>query len=360
MVFLTALTSRTIFGLRARVREAVQLGQYTLLEKIGEGGMGVVYRARHALLRRPTAIKLLPPDRAGRFDLARFEREAQLTSLLTHPNTVSIYDYGRTADGVLYYAMEYLDGIDLETLVRLDGPQEPGRVVHLLRQMCSALDEAHQIGLIHRDVKPGNVLLCARGGDPDFVKVVDFGLVKSLDGPIDAAATAANQMVGTPLYMSPEAILTPDKVDARSDVYAVGAVGYFLLTGAAPFVGATTIEICGHHLHSLPLPPSERLGSPVPPRLERLILRCLDKSPDARPRGARSLAEELAGCTDVPPWSLERAAAWWRARQPDGAARRAHALGNLAGTPTVVQTLAIDLRPRLGHTAAPVDRPRAN
>ena len=185
------------------MREARRLGPYTLVEKIGEGGMGAVYRASHALLRRPTAIKILPPQRAGEMDLARFEREVQMTSQLTSPHTVSVYDYGRTPDGLFYYAMEFLDGIDLEELVRRDGPMPPGRVVHVLRQVCEALGEAHRAGLIHRDVKPANILLCERGGRFDVAKVVDFGLVKSVSGS-DPGVTLENTVPGTPHYMAPE------------------------------------------------------------------------------------------------------------------------------------------------------------
>lgn len=341
-IILTALTSRTIFGLRQRVREATELGQYTLIEKIGEGGMGVVFKARHAMLRRPTAIKLLPVERAGEHNLARFEREVQLTSMLTHPNTVSVYDYGRTSEGTLYYAMEYLDGVDLEALVAIDGPQGPGRVIHLLRQLCGSLGEAHGVGLIHRDVKPGNLLLCSRAGSPDLLKVLDFGLVKAIDGPRDAAETATNQIVGTPLYLSPEAIMTPEKMDARSDLYAVGAVGYFLLVGQPPFTGATAVEICAHHLHTAPVRPAERLGSPVSPRLDELIMWCLEKSPDARPSSADELAAALDAHVDVPAWTAEQARAWWRTHEAAIRARRS--------TPPTVGghdgTIAVDLRAR--------------
>ena len=292
-------------------RVGQRLAQFRVVARLGEGGMGIVYKANHAMLRRPTAIKLLASNRAALQDLARFEREVQLTSVLTHPNTVAIYDYGRTAAGVLYYAMEYLDGIDLETLVTIDGPQPAGRVVHLLKQVAGALDEAHGIGLIHRDVKPANVLLCARRGVGDVAKVVDFGLVKSIDHPGDPTKSSLDQAVGTPMYMSPEAITAPHRLDGRSDLYALGAVAYFLLVGHPPFAGNTMVEICGHHLHSKPLPPSERLGRNPSPSLERIILSCLEKSPDNRPRDAIALIAELSACDDVPSWTPEQAAAWW-------------------------------------------------
>jgi serine/threonine-protein kinase len=337
-IILTSLTSKTIFGLRERVREAVRLGQYTLLEKIGEGGMGVVFKAQHAMLRRPTAIKLLPPERAGEHNLARFEREVQLTSSLTHPNTVSIYDYGRTSDGVLYYAMEYLDGIDLEGLVELDGSQKPGRVIHLLRQIAGALEEAHSVGLIHRDVKPANVLLTSRGGSADLVKVVDFGLVKSVDDATDAAATGTNQILGTPLYMSPESIARPSEVGSSSDLYALGALAYVLLTGRPPFVGATAMEVCGHHLHTPPVPPHERLGTKAPTRLDGIVLACLEKKPEARPESAAAVARLLDGCTDVPAWTQDEARSWWQTHESALRARqreRARALSTVDRERTV-------------------------
>jgi len=345
-LIVTTLTSRTIFGLRARVREAFQLGQYTLLEKIGEGGMGVVYRASHAMLRRPTAIKLLPPERAGAHNLARFEREVQLTSSLTHPNTVAIYDYGRSADGLLYYAMEYLDGLDLESLVELSGPQEPARVVFILTQICGALQEAHGVGLIHRDIKPGNILLCERGGASDIAKVVDFGLVKELASASPLSASSIDTMVGTPLYMSPEAILRPDKLDGRSDLYALAAVGYFLLTGRPPFSGGTILEICGHHLYTAPARPSEQLGRALPSELERVLLHCLEKEPAQRPASARELAEALLACRDVPTWSSEQARHWWDLQRPAIAALKQRTHDASMRASTLVGTVAIDLRAR--------------
>ena len=337
-VIMTALTSKTIFGLRQRVREAVRLGQYTLLEKIGEGGMGIVFKARHAMLRRPTAIKLLPVERAGEHNLARFEREVQLTSSLAHPNTVAVYDYGRTSEGVLYYAMEYLDGLDLEGLVELDGPQPPGRVVHLMRQIAGALEEAHAVGLIHRDVKPANVLLTSRRGSPDLAKVVDFGLVKSVEPSTETTATGENQILGTPLYMSPEMIARPGEVNARSDLYALGALAYFLVTGHPPFTGVTAIEVFGHHLHTAPIPPHERLGAAGPTRLDAVILRCLRKSSAERPQSAAALARLLEDCGDVPAWTPEMARAWWQNKEraiQDRRGERARALSMVDSDRTV-------------------------
>jgi len=310
-VVVATLVSHVIYGLRKEIQKARQLGQYTLEEKVGEGGMGSVYRARHAMLRRPTAIKLLPPERSSEAALARFEREVQLTASLSHPNTVSVFDYGRTPDGTFYYAMEYLGGMDLDALVREDGPQPPARVAQVLRQVASALVEAHGIGLIHRDIKPENVILCERGGTPDVAKVVDFGLVRALEPASEARLTRDDVVQGTPLYLSPEAIQAPDAVDARSDLYGLGGVGYYLLTGTHVFSGATTVEVCSHHLHTCPQPPSERLGRPVPAGLERLVLACLEKDPARRPGSAAELRDALADLDDVGTWSEREAREWW-------------------------------------------------
>jgi eukaryotic-like serine/threonine-protein kinase len=307
---MATLASRVIYGLREQVREARRLGQYTLEQKLGEGGMGVVYRASHAMLRRPTAIKLLPPEKAGGPAIERFEREVQLTARLSHPNTVAVFDYGRTPDGIFYYAMEYLDGVDLHTLVREDGPQPPARVVHVLSQVASALVEAHGIGLIHRDVKPENVILCERGGIPDVAKVVDFGLVRDLEQA--SSHSRVDVVQGTPLYLSPEAITAPDRVEGRSDLYALGAVAYYLLTGHHVFDGATLVEVCAHHLHTRPVPPSERLGRPLPAPLEALVLACLEKEPARRPASASVLRGRLAALALDLDWSEEDARAWWQ------------------------------------------------
>ena len=312
--------SRVIFGLRAEVDQGRRLGQYTLEGKLGEGGMGVVYRASHAMLRRPTAIKMLRPEMAGEDTLRRFEREVQLTASLSHPSTVAIFDYGRTPQGVFYYAMEYLDGLNLEQLVRTDGPQPPARVVHILRQVCGALAEAHEVGLIHRDVKPANIILSERGGMPDVAKVVDFGLVKSFEtagSPVDIEVTSANVLVGTPLYMSPEAISGDAALDGRSDLYALGAVGYFLLTGTSVFSAKSLVEVFAHHLHTQPDPPSVRTGDQIPDDIEQLILRCLAKRPEERYDNARALQHALDLCAKRSPWDGDLALQWWAAFKSD-------------------------------------------
>jgi serine/threonine protein kinase len=292
--------------------------------------MGSVYVARHARLRRPTALKLLLPERTGPESLARFEREVQLTSQLTHPNTVAIYDYGRSADGVFYYAMEYIDGVSLAELVEKHGPQPAGRVVHILLQAADALVEAHSVGLVHRDVKPANILLCERAGSSDVVKLLDFGLVKDVRPSADPALTHADTITGTPLYLAPETIIDPASVDHRVDIYALGAVGYCLLTGAPPFQGRSTVEVCGHHLHTIPTPPSQRLGKPLPAALDDVVLRCLAKKAEDRPSSARELSRLLRACNAEAPWSEEDARQRWqlhRGTNPAGSSAPAAAEG---------------------------------
>jgi hypothetical protein len=314
-VVVATLTTRVIYGLRQRVRQARQLGQYLLEKKLGEGGMGVVYRASHALLRRPTAVKLLVSERAGERAIQRFEREVRLTARLTHPNTVTIYDYGRTPDGVFYYAMELLDGIDLEALVRTTGPLPPARVCHILIQVAGALAEAHAIGLIHRDVKPANIMVCRQIGRADIVKLLDFGLVREMDS-VDKTRSDIHTLTGTPLYMAPESIVSPSHVDGRADLYALAAVGYFLLVGAPVFEARTMVEVCGLHLHAEPVPPSERLGRALPEGLERAILRGLVKNPDERFSSAEAFAGELRLASEGVSWTPEEAQAWWSRHVP--------------------------------------------
>ena len=313
---LAANAERELVALREEVEEIRRLGQYTLGAKIGEGGMGQVYRASHALLRRPAALKLVRQGDGDEAAMRRFEREVQLTSELTCPNTIEIYDYGRTPEGVFYYVMELLDGLDLQTLVERDGPQPCERVVYLLVQICEALEEAHARGLVHRDIKPANLMLCWRGLRPDVIKVLDFGLVKDLSGN---DATREDVLAGTPAYLSPEAIEDPESVGPKSDLYAVGAVGYYLLTGAHVFSGKTLAAICAAHLHERPEPPSERLGTPVDEVLEELLLDCLQKDAAHRPRDARALRDALSGIELDPPWTERDARVWWRtheAREP--------------------------------------------
>jgi serine/threonine protein kinase/CHASE1-domain containing sensor protein len=338
-------TLATIRRLRRAVARSVSLGQYTLEEKIGEGAMGVVYRATHAMLRRPAAVKLLLKNRASEQDLLRFEREVQLTSRLLHPNTVSIFDYGRTADGVFYYAMEFLDGMDLECLVRDNGPLDSGRAIHVLAQVAGALAEAHLTGLIHRDIKPANIVLTERRDEPDVVKVVDFGLAKALEATAsEPNITRGDAITGTPLYLAPEAITMPSTVDARADIYALGAVAYFLLTGEHVFSGATIVQVLTRHMTEQPLSPSERLGRPIAADLEALVLSCLAKDREFRPASAAALRAALLACEDTARYDVAAARNWWRER---GAVLRTSA--RLRGNRVEASaTMAIDLhhRPR--------------
>jgi serine/threonine protein kinase len=357
VVCAAALAGAAWLGATSRVRREDEplhtFGQYTLVREIGAGGMGIVYEARHALLRRPTAIKLIRPfdvrdgvpgagappglsdvrggvpgagpppclsdvrggvpgagppprhqveaDAAARAEaVLRFEREVLLTSQLTHPNTIVIYDYGCTEDGTFYYAMEYVDGVDLDRLVRVDGPLCPARVIHLALQVCGSLAEAHRESLIHRDIKPANLLVCERGGVPDTIKVLDFGLVKRLGGPV---VSGFNVLVGTPLYLAPELILDPSRASARSDIYSLGAVMYWLATGStlqeAAFVRASSVPSA---LPELPID------------LERVIARCTEQDPHDRPESMEQLAGELRQCADHARWSAEDAREYWQAR----------------------------------------------
>ncbi len=307
-VMLATVGSRIIYGLRRQVSAAMQLGQYTLVHKIGEGGMGTVYRARHAMLRRPTAVKLMQPNKVDAQTLDRFEKEVQHMSLLTHPNTVAVYDYGRSPDGVFYYAMEFLDGINLESLVVRDGAQPFDRVVAILTQVAGALAEAHRSDLIHRDIKPANIILCERGGVADVVKVVDFGLVKQITAASDTTSTKS--ILGTPAYIAPEAVTDPDLVGTAVDLYALGAVGYFLLTGKKVFDGKTPFDICVQHVTGTVISPSQIRGTQLPAALEQLILDLLAKTPGKRPT-ATALLKRLRSLDPVSDWSEEIAEAWW-------------------------------------------------
>jgi len=263
---------------------------------------------------------MLDVDKVNDASIARFEREVQITCKLNHPNTVAIYDYGRTPEGNFYYAMEYLDGINLQSLVDQYGPQEEGRVISILTQICGSLFEAHSLGLVHRDIKPANLMLNRRGGVADFVKVLDFGLVKAMDDKKQADLSSANSLTGTPLYMAPESIQAPNTVDLRSDLYAVGAVGYFLLTGHPVFEAAGLVELCHMHVEAIPVPVSQRLGKPVSPELEHALLACLEKSRTKRPATARELSQLLARCPTTGTWTADDADSWWSRHERGGAA----------------------------------------
>lgn len=282
-----------------------QLGNYALEDKIGEGGMGVVYRARHCLLKRPAAVKLLQTNSIDRAAITRFESEVQLTCQLTSPNTVAVYDYGITPQGVFYYAMEYIEGLTLSGLVRRYGPQPEGRVIYILMQACRSLQEAHELGLIHRDIKPDNLMLTRRGGIGDFVKVLDFGLACAMDA-------RHHGVCGTPEYLAPEAITSPQLVTPRRDLYALGAVGYFLLTGSELFKARETSEVLKHQIRTIPVALSARCDRPIDPVLESVIMDCLKKDPEHRPLTAQQVADRLSSSRHVGEWNETRAAAWWQ------------------------------------------------
>ena len=280
--------------------------------------MGVVYRARHALMRRDTAVKLLPPDRADAASVERFEREVCLTCQLSHPNTIQIYDYGHTPEGVFYYVMELLNGLTLQDLVGRFGPQHEARVIHILLQVCDSLGEAHALGLIHRDIKPANVFLCHRGGVADWVKVLDFGLVRLYGARTtgDGTTTEERALVGTPWFMPPESIRNPALSDPRSDLYAVGAVAFFLLTGAYVFEGESVLEIYQKQLTEMPRPPGERSPQPVSAEMDEIVMACLAREPELRPQSAADLRVRLEACPLAGAWSIEDRGEWWGRHQP--------------------------------------------
>ncbi len=331
-IIITTVTSHVIYGLRRQVRQALQLGQYTIEEKLGEGGMGAVYRARHAMLRRQAAIKLISPQIAGDPSeraqaLQRFEREADVTASLRSPHTVELYDFGMSEDGALYYVMELLDGINLQTAVQKYGAMPPDRVVFLLRQVCESLAEAHAAGLVHRDIKPANILMCRYGLRYDFVKVLDFGLV-GLDPRHERhpdGITAEGVVRGTPAYLAPEIATGAQPVDGRTDLYGVGCVAYWLLTGRVPFERDTAVAAVLAHVTDRPTPPSRIVTSVIPPALEAVVLACLEKQPANRPQSAGELSRRLQGALGPGGWNHDAAERWWLTHRPRPAAPEADA-----------------------------------
>lgn len=302
--------------LRRQVDAARRLGHYTLAEKLGQGGMGVVYRAQHSLLRRETAVKVLNRE-ADEEAIQRFEREVRITARLTHPNTIAIYDYGRTREGDFYYVMELLHGMNLHELVLRHGPMPAARVIHVLKQVSGALAEAHSVGLIHRDIKPENVMVTCRGREPDFAKVLDFGLVKQVrqNPDDDARITQKTVILGTPHYLAPEAIQSLP-FDGRADVYSLAGVAYFMLTATDVFSGNNVMELLMKHVSEPPEPPSRRLGRTIGADFETLLMRCLSKLPEDRPN-ADTLLVELEALVDVEPWTHRDALAWWMEHHPE-------------------------------------------
>ena len=316
--------SRFVYDMGCDMNKAREMGSYKLVELLGAGGMGEVWRAEHRMLARPAAIKLirsevcsLSDSRAGTLH-RRFEREVQATAALRSPHTVAVYDYGTTADGCFYYVMELLDGFDLETLIQRFGPQPPERVISFLLQACDSLAEAHGTGLIHRDIKPKNLFVSRLGINYDFVKVLDFGLVKSTKAPEEyqSQLTLDGTTTGTPAYMSPEMALGDKSLDARSDIYSLGCVAYWLLTGQLVFEGNTPTAVLLAHIQQPPVPPSQRTEIPVPADLERVILSCLAKAPSERPQSVQDLARLLESCERNRDWSRVHAERWWRTHAP--------------------------------------------
>ena len=319
--------ARVVYHLGTEVKRARELGSYSLEEKLGEGGMGEVWRARHRLLARPAAIKLIRASpggngHAGASDEAarRFEREAQVIARLRSPHTVELFDFGIADDGAFYYVMELLDGLDADSLVRRFGPTPPERAVYLLRQICHSLSEAESCGLIHRDIKPANIFVCRYGEEYDFAKVLDFGIVGAVRNPADADAvrTRENAIQGTPAFMAPEQAMG-EPVDWRADIYAAGCVAYWLLTGELVFTAETPMGLLLHHGRTPPVPPSARTSRPIPAALDDLVLACLAKDPADRPQSARELSRRLAALEDASAWTHDRAREWWAAHQPDRA-----------------------------------------
>lgn len=324
--FMAFFVSKIITRYGMRLKKAREIGQYQLVELLGKGGMGEVWRAHHRMLARPAAIKLIRPENLGgdpdsqRATIQRFVREAQVTATLQSIHTIDVYDFGTTESGAFYYVMELLTGLDLAAFVNRFGPQPAPRTIHFLRQVCHSLGEAHAQGLIHRDIKPANLFICQLGPDFDFLKVLDFGLVKSRPGMRQEMTrlTQDGLACGTPDFMPPEAAMGSGRMDSRADIYALGCVGYWLLTGQPVFPAETPMAAVVHHAKTEPVPPSERTEVEVPVDLENIILACLAKDPDDRPQTATDLAQLLAGCSSRPAWNGARAREWWNLHLPGG------------------------------------------
>jgi plasmid stabilization system protein ParE len=324
VVMMAYVGARVIYALGTEVSRARELGSYRLVERLGQGGMGEVWRAKHRLLARPAAIKLIRPSLSGdarpgvsEDALRRFEREAQVIARLRSPHTVELFDFGIADDGSFYYVMELLEGIDADTLVRRTGPVPAERAIHLLRQVCHSLSEADSHGLVHRDIKPANIFLCRYGEDYDFVKVLDFGIVKAAHETADTALafTQANIVQGTPAFIAPEQILGSN-LDGRADIYATGCLAYWLLTGQLVFTGETAMALLLQHAQTPPTPPSTHTELPIPAALDQLVLSCLAKDPAERPQSARELSSRLAAVEGANAWTDDRARDWWARHEP--------------------------------------------
>ena len=315
----SVFVTRTLYGLRKTAFRAQRLGNYVLHKEIGEGGMGRVYVAEHALMCRPSAVKVLKAaSGADGTALARFEREVRLSSSLSHPNTITIFDFGRAAEDTFYYAMEYLEGMDLERFVERFGPIPASRVLFLLLQITGPLAEAHERAIVHRDLKPSNIFLTMRGGLYDFVKVLDFGLAKRIEGadtPSDLTKTGV--VFGTPRYLAPETVYGTAGVGPRADIYAFGAVAYWMLTGRPPFTADSAVALMIDHVKTVPARPSEICEVPIPSELDDVVMKCLEKEPDDRFQSIAELEDALRAVPDPTPWTRGRAAKWWELHMTD-------------------------------------------
>lgn len=332
VAFWAFLLTKRIFRVEMQAQKAEELGSYQLAYMLGEGGMGQVWRARHSLLARDAAIKIIRTDGKGRGSARqadvlrkRFEREAKATARLECPHTVYIFDFGVTSSGEFYYVMELLNGISLQTMVERFGPQPASRVIHFVKQVCQSLEEAHRKGLVHRDIKPTNIFSCRVGLESDFTKVLDFGLVKHTDNDQNTMLTQDGSSAGTPAYMAPEAAMGEEKVDGRLDLYSIGCVAYFMLTGRLVFEEATATATALAHVQKAPVPPSERSELRIPKSLDAVILKCLAKNPDDRPASASALIRMFESLDDIEPWEQEQAHEWWVRHLPE----------NLAGAPAM-------------------------
>ncbi len=321
---LALVPSFILIHLSREVSHAREMGSYRLKELLGRGGMGEVWRAEHRLLARPAAIKLIRPEVLRGHDgqepdvvLKRFQLEAQATAAMRSPHTIQLFDFGVTDNGAFYYVMELLEGFDLQSLVKRFGPMPFARAVHFLRQACHSLGEAHENSLIHRDIKPANAFTCRYGREVDFIKILDFGLVKPQRKARAAAQiTAAGEVSGTPEFMAPEQVLGDRPVDARTDIYALGCLGYWLLTGQLVFTGDTAMQIMVHHAQTLPVAPSQQTELDIPSSLDDVILSCLAKDSAQRPQSADALAARLSTCVTEQQWTAERAHEWWDTHLP--------------------------------------------
>lgn len=308
----SALVSKTLYSLTKTAHRARRFGNYLIYEEIGKGGMGQVFYAQHSLICRPTAVKVMHPNGSERgMALARFEREIKLSATLTHPNTITIYEVGRTHDHNLYYAMEYLEGLDLQQLVERYGPISPARTVHIAKQVCGSLEEAHYRDIIHRDIKPSNIFLTRRGLIYDYVKVLDFGLAKQIATEASSAISKAGMLFGTPRYIAPETVYGTDRVDGRADLYCLGGVMYWMLTGQPPFSSRSSVEALIDHVKTIPKRPSEVSELAIPAELEDLVMRLLEKKPSDRYQTARELEDALAAVPLDEAWSRDQAEDWW-------------------------------------------------